>query len=120
MVMSSCCIIREFGGRILHKGLFGMCWPVRTFLRRLSIEIICDLYMVGETVRLDHRHFVDCTFLNCVLEYGGEEVILERTAIRNCRHSFHGPAFLTLRLLQAVGIVQEEIVIPAELAALVQ
>ena len=54
------------------------------------MEIIQDLDMRCKTVRLDDRHFIDCPFTDCVLEYGGSEVILERTSMRGWRHAFTG------------------------------
>ena len=85
------------------------------------MEIIQDLKMRGETVRLDDRHFIDCTFTDCILEYSGSEVILERTSMRGCRHALHGPAFLTAQYLSAVGLLPDtELKAAAEFAELVQ
>jgi hypothetical protein len=40
---------------------------------------------VGETIRLDGRTFIDCTFRECVLEIGGSAVFhLERPHFRDC------------------------------------
>lgn len=85
------------------------------------MEIIQNLNMRHETVRLDDRHFIDCTFTNCVPEYGGSEVILERTSMRGCRHAFHGPAFLTAQYLSVVGLLSDsELRSSAELVEFVQ
>lgn len=68
------------------------------------MEIIRELDMRNETVRLDGRHFIDCAFVECILEYGGSEVILERTTFTSCRHVFFGHAFMTLQYLRAAGV----------------
>ena len=40
---------------------------------------------VRETIRLDGRTFVDCTFRDCVLEIGGKAAFhLERPRFRDC------------------------------------
>ena len=68
------------------------------------MEIIRELDMRNETVRLDGRYFIDCTFVECILEYGGSEVILERTTFTGCRHVFFGHAFMTLQYLKVAGV----------------
>lgn len=84
------------------------------------MEIIQDLDVRNETVRLDDRHFIDYTFTDCVLEYGGSEFILERTSMRNCRHAFYGSAFLTAQYLSAMGMLSgTQVAIGAELIELV-
>ena len=69
------------------------------------MEIVRRLRMVGETIRLDHRHFIDCTFTDCVLEYGGSEIVLERTRFNGCRHALYDRAYMTLQYLRAVGVM---------------
>lgn len=68
------------------------------------MEVIRELDMRNETVRLDGRHFIDCTFTDCILEYGGSEMILERTTFTSCRHVFFGHAFMTLQYLKVAGV----------------
>ncbi len=59
--------------------------------RNLTLEI--------KTVTLDGKHFIDCTFSNCTLEYSGGPVTLERTHLRRCHYVFFGKAQMTVRLL---------------------
>ncbi len=57
---------------------------------------------------MDDKRFVDCTFVDCTIEYGGGPVILERTALRVCRYFFSGTAKMTLEFLECVGLAPLE------------
>lgn len=63
-----------------------------------------DLTMQDEFVRLDGKHFVDCVFIGCTLEYSGGNVILERTAIHGCKHLLTGYAKQTAEYMRTVGL----------------
>ena len=69
------------------------------------MDIVSDLTIEGEAVTLDGKHFIDCSFVNCVLKYRGGEVVFERTHLRGCRHVFYGQARLTLQYIQTVGLM---------------
>ncbi len=69
------------------------------------MQVVSGVTIEGESFELDGKHFIDCTLLNCILEYSGGEVVLERTHIRGCRHVFYGKAKLTLHYLQGVGLM---------------
>ncbi len=70
------------------------------------METISNQHLVGQHVRLDGRHFRDCTLSDCVLEYAGGAVVLERTHFRSCTHLLRGPAQRTLSFLETMGIVE--------------
>lgn len=72
------------------------------------MEVITGRHIEGELVELDGRHFVDCILCNCVLEYGGGDVILERTQIRSCQHAFFGRARCTVNYLERMGLIPPE------------
>ncbi len=78
-------------------------WP--TLHRSTPIIIIESETFTGESIELDDKQFIDCTFTNCVLEYHGGEVIFDRTQLDRCRHVFYGRARQTLRYLQGVGLM---------------
>ena len=69
------------------------------------MEVVSGLTIRDEAFALDGKHIIDCTLVNCVLEYSGGEVVLERTQLRGCRHVFYGQARLTLHYLQGVGLM---------------
>ncbi len=69
------------------------------------MNIVQGLTMQGETISVDGKQFIDCTFIDCVIEYTGEPVILERTAMLSCRYRFSGPARMTLQFLDCVGLL---------------
>ena len=54
---------------------------------------------------IDRRHFIDCTLLNCTLEYSGGPVILERTQLSGCRYVFFEQAGMTVQLVQTLGLM---------------
>ncbi len=56
-------------------------------------------------MELDRKSFVQCTFINCVLNYHGYEVSFDRTEMRGCRHVFFGRARRTLHYLHGVGMM---------------
>lgn len=69
------------------------------------MEVVSGKTIEGVSLELDGKHIVDCTLVNCVLEYHGGEVVLERTHLRGCRHVFYGRARMTLHYLQGVGLM---------------
>ena len=56
-----------------------------------------------ETVRLDGKLFLNCTFEDCLLCYGGERCEWEDTRFENCRVVLDGPADNTMQVLQGLG-----------------
>lgn len=64
------------------------------------MQIISGLTIKNTTVVLDGKHFVDCTFTSCVLEYSGQKVIIETTSFNACRFLFIGEAGRTVDLLR--------------------
>ena len=69
------------------------------------MEIISGLNIKDECVTIDNKHFVNCNFSNCILEYSGTNVSFESTHLRGCRYVFHGRARQTLEFLQGVGLM---------------
>ena len=49
--------------------------------------------------------YIDCTFTNCTIEYGGKAVILQRTTLKSCDFVFSEEAKMTLAFLDCVGIL---------------
>jgi hypothetical protein len=72
-------------------------------LETRSMQILKGLTLHGESFAMDDKRFVDCTFVDCTIEYGGGPVILERTALRGCRYIFSGTAKMTLEFLECMG-----------------
>ncbi len=73
-----------------------------------SIEIIEGESFLNESVELDDKHFIHCTFENCIVEYHGGEIVFELSNMRNCRHVFYGRARRTLQYLQGVGLMPHQ------------
>ncbi len=69
------------------------------------METISNITFEGESISVDHKHFMDCTFSNCILEYSGEPFTLERTQLTNCRYVFFGLARGTVHFLQCIGLL---------------
>lgn len=57
-----------------------------------------------DCVRLDGKHFIDCHFIDCTLEYSGGDVALERTTIHSCKHVLFGYARQTAEYMRMAGI----------------
>ena len=69
------------------------------------MELIQNLILEGELVTIDDKHFVDCTFIDCILEYRGQAVSFERTQMSGCRYVFFGHARSTVHFLQGAGLM---------------
>ena len=69
------------------------------------MEIITGLTITDESVEIDDKQFIDCTLINCVLQYSGRPVGFERTNMVGCRHVFYGRARRTLHYLQGTGLM---------------
>ena len=72
------------------------------------MEIIEDENFIDESVELDDKHFINCSFINCIVEYRGGEFIFESTNMSNCRHVFYGQARRTLHYLQGIGLMPHQ------------
>lgn len=57
----------------------------------------------SETVRLDGKLFLDCSFEDCVLTFGGDRCEWENTTFSGCRVVLDGPANNTVQVLQGLG-----------------
>ena len=69
------------------------------------MNIIRDKHIEGELLPVDGKHFIGCTLTDCVLQYGGGQVVMEGTTISRCHHVFIGPARLTVNYLEAMELV---------------
>ena len=68
------------------------------------MQIVRGLMLFGESVRMDEKRFVDCSFIDCTMEYAGGPVMMENTSLRGCRYVFSGTAKMTLEFLECVGL----------------
>ena len=69
------------------------------------MEIVRGYVAHGESFVMDDENLIDCTFVDCTIEYSGGPVIMERTAMRGCRYLFSGRAKRTLEFLDCVGLL---------------
>lgn len=69
------------------------------------MKIIQDKWISKEILRIDGTHFIDCILTECVLQYGGGHVVMERTRVKGCHHVFLGSARLTLNYLEAMELI---------------
>lgn len=66
--------------------------------------------IIGKTIRdtrmtIDNRSFVQCTLINCTLEYSGEPVSFHTSRLSQCKYVFLGPAKRTVIFLQETGLM---------------
>jgi hypothetical protein len=69
------------------------------------VEIVQGRTLQSVAVVIDGTTFVDCTMIDCTLEYSGGPVAFERTQMRACRYVFFGQAKATVHFLQGVGLM---------------
>jgi hypothetical protein len=73
------------------------------------MELIEGQKAENKQLKLDDKHFSDCVFTDCVLEYHGGPFVFERTRFKSCRYVFFGTAKATVHLLESVGMLPEEL-----------
>ena len=69
------------------------------------MEIVRGKTLDSVSVVIDETTFVDCTLVDCILEYSGGPVAFKRTQMRGCRYVFFGQARATVHFLQSVGLM---------------
>jgi hypothetical protein len=69
------------------------------------VEIVQGKTLDSVSVVIDETMFIDCTMIDCILEYSGGPVSFERTNMRGCRYVFFGQARATIHFLQEVGLM---------------
>jgi hypothetical protein len=84
----------------------------REFIRKFemtaisTLEPVQDLRFKDETVDLDGKRFMSCSFDGCTLNYSGGDVEFgPGCSAENCRPIFSGPARRTLLLLRTLGLL---------------
>lgn len=71
------------------------------------MEIVSGIVITSERVRLDEKHFVDCTFESCELIYSGGPVVFERTGFTGCHYKLLECAGRAFELLKMLGLIQQ-------------
>jgi hypothetical protein len=69
------------------------------------MELIQNQTIESQLLSIDGKRFVDCTLINCILEYRGRSVDLTRTRMQGCRYVFFDNARSTVQFLQGVGLL---------------
>ena len=69
------------------------------------MELIQGQTIEGELLSIDEKRFIDCVFIDCVLEYRGSPVSFTRTRTKGCRYVFFDSACSTVHFLQGVGLL---------------
>ena len=69
------------------------------------METILSETIQNELLRIDGKTFIDCTLVNCTLEYSGKPVVFDRTRLKRCSYVFTGEAKRFLDFLQTAGII---------------
>lgn len=77
-----------------------------------ALELISGCHFENTVLPLDGKHFVDCSVKNCILEYSGEQVVLERTSFSGSTFRWNGAAAMTLSLLECFNIVGSNTLAP--------
>jgi len=69
------------------------------------MQIVSGVTLRGESFAMDNKKFVDCTFVDCTIEYAGGPVIMERTSLKGCQYVFSGTAKMAVEFLECVGLL---------------
>lgn len=67
------------------------------------MESIISQKYLKETVRIDGRRFLKCSFEDCLLHYGGEPCEWEDTTFLNCRVFLDNSAAYAVQVLEGLG-----------------
>lgn len=68
------------------------------------MKIVQGITFRDEHVSLDGKHFEDCIFIDCTLEYSGGDLSLERTSMHGCKHILRGYACQTAKYMRSIGL----------------
>jgi hypothetical protein len=84
----------------------------REFIRKFemtaisTLEPVQDRHFKNETVELDGKRFMSCSFDGCTLNYSGGDVEFgPGCSAEHCRPIFSGPARRTVLLLRTLGLL---------------
>jgi hypothetical protein len=84
----------------------------RQFIRKFemtaisTLEPVQDRHFKDETVELDGKRFMSCSFESCTLNYSGGDVEFgPGCSAEHCRPIFSGPARRTVLLLRTLGLL---------------
>ena len=69
------------------------------------MDIVRSETISNQHLTIDDTKFIDCTLIDCTLEYSGRPVIFEQTHLKDCRYVFLGDARRFLEFLQIAGVV---------------
>lgn len=64
----------------------------------------CNQKFTNQHFSLDDGVFIDCTFINCSLEYSGGDFYLQNLSVENCQLIYRGPAKNTIDFMQKTGL----------------
>lgn len=68
------------------------------------LQRIVGQTLTNQVLVMDGKHFVDCSIINCVLEYNGQALVMETTEFSGCSFRFKSEAALTLNFLDCFGL----------------
>ena len=71
------------------------------------MQTVSHLTIENEIVCLDNKHFAHFVLLSCVLEYSGQELLIEHTEFLGCRLKLNEGAGRTMQFLQCMGYMGE-------------
>ena len=72
----------------------------------------------NKTFVIEESYFVNCVLSECDLFYSGGDTEWVNTTFQNCRWHWKGPAGMTVRLMQLLGMLKEPTTIPADVEKL--
>ena len=78
----------------------------------LPILSKCDFH--HKLVPIDGKHFRECSFRSCTLQYNGSLVTFESCQFSDCRFEFSAAAGRTVQFLECFGLLAERSTAPPE------
>lgn len=72
------------------------------------MAVFHDKTITGQRVFVDEDTYTKCKLINCTIVYRGGFVVLDFEAV-NCRWEFEGPALNTIRMLQALHMLPQDV-----------
>jgi hypothetical protein len=69
------------------------------------MEIITNKTFTGQTVVMDDKNYIGCTFVKCHIVYAGGDFSWVNSQFEECSTSFTGQAAKTIAFLQNVGVL---------------
>jgi len=70
------------------------------------MQVVENEVVLGKTITVDEKHFVNCRYKNCTIIYSGGDFGWTNTTFEGCALTLAGSAQKTVNLLTLFGVIK--------------